>query len=370
MGGLAGGRYIGNRANRGKTTGDVIGGGGRSVMPRRIDAERRNAMARFNSAQNELQRQYEQFQAATQQPRGPLVPPGGGYSGGVIPRFQTGGAPRRTGALHGSIIGDPSSGRWVEHFPAIGQNPIYSGWGAVDTTQRGLTKRSFNNQNLPYPNRPPGGGYSGGVIPRFQAGGVPVGGGYGEYVKGFLGKTSGPGMREWARDRANKASHIQQAQRNLAPPRPRGWQLGGAVGYSHGGVFPRHGSVTEDPTNPGSYSIWKRGRTIGDLMGGGGRSIMPTRRRGNYNFNRSELYPNWSATGTGTPAPMVPTPPGGGYSGGVVPSFQTGGQLEDPLYPVESELADESPWYPDEEVGFEEAAPMQGGFDIFGRSGG
>ena len=47
MGGLAGGRYIGNRANRGKTTGDVIGGGGRSVMPRRLDAERRNAMARL-----------------------------------------------------------------------------------------------------------------------------------------------------------------------------------------------------------------------------------------------------------------------------------------------------------------------------------
>jgi hypothetical protein len=391
----------------------------------------------------------------------------GGLSGAKRGRFQTGGrtgAPRRTGALHGSIIGDPSSGEWTEHFPAIGQNPIYSGWGRVTKRPGGplgySTVTNFNNQNLPYPNRPPGGGYSGGVvprfqeggevtwqnatpeqwaalnrpawapeggawsrqarrdqhlaarglppslytgankrylaprfrrgfsgppvppppgggysggvIPRFQAGGVPVGAERREYVKGFLGKTRAhaPIGREWDRDERNRASHIQQAQRNLAPPRPRGWQGGGAVGYSHGGVFPRHGSVTEDPTNPGSYSIWKRGRTIGDLMGGGGRSIMPTRRRGNYNFNRSELYPNWSATGTGTPAPMVPTPPGGGYSGGVVPSFQTGGQLEDPLYPVESELADESPWYPDEEVGFEEAAPMQGGFDIFGRSGG
>ena len=60
---------------------------------------------------------------------------------------------------------------------------------------------------------------------------------------------------------------------------------------------------------------------------------------------------------------------------GVAPGFggrgwQEGGQLEDPLFPVESELADESPWYPDEEVGYEAAAPMQGGFDIFGRSGG
>jgi hypothetical protein len=50
--------------------------------------------------------------------------------------------------------------------------------------------------------------------------------------------------------------------------------------------------------------------------------------------------------------------------------WQVGGQLEDPLYPVESELADESPWYPDEDVGYEAAAPMQGGFDIFGRAGG
>ena len=56
-----------------------------------------------------------------------------------------------------------------------------------------------------------------------------------------------------------------------------------------------------------------------------------------------------------------PPPPGG---------WQEGGQLEDPIYPVESELADESPWYPDEDVGYEAAAPMQGGFDIFGRAGG
>ena len=163
-------------------------------------------------------------------------------------------------------------------------------------------------------------------------------------------------------------------------------------------------------------------------MGGGGRSIMPTRRRGNYNFNRSELYPNWSATGTGQ-VPTVPIPPGGWQEGGSVgintfipqpdllqdlsqrnsyqPLFagrrnkvlaarglppyrpviqemnpyaptrggggrgwQEGGQLEEPLFPVESELADESPWYPDEDVGYEAAAPMQGGFDIFGRAGG
>jgi len=82
-----------------------------------------------------------------------------------------------------------------------------------------------------------------------------------------------------------------------------------------------------------------RGKTTGDVIGGGGRSVMPTHRsRG------------------------VPVRPPGGW--------QLGGQLEEPIFPVESELADESPWYPDEEVGFEEAAPMQGGFDIFGRGGG
>jgi hypothetical protein len=249
--------------------------------------------------------------------------------------------------LHGSIIGDPSSGRWVEHFPAIGQNPIYSGWGAVDTTQRGLTKRSFNNQNLPYPNRPPGGGYSGGVIPRFQAGGVPVGGGYGEYVKGFLGKTSGPGMREWARDRANKASHIQQAQRNLAPPRGRGgysggviprFQTGGAVAPTNLGPFPGSPAAQPGYVSPYPYLPYSTPEST--------YGIIPRRP------SQRQMQMQAAHRGRG---------PGG---------WQVGGQLEDPLYPVESELADESPWYPDEDVGYEAAAPMQGGFDIFGRSGG
>ena len=86
---------------------------------------------------------------------------GGGVASlmGDVRGYQGGGAPRRTGALHGSIIGDPSSGRWTEHFPAIGQNPIYSGWGNVSwNPNKWSTVTSFNNQNLPYPNRPPGGG--------------------------------------------------------------------------------------------------------------------------------------------------------------------------------------------------------------------
>jgi len=85
-----------------------------------------------------------------------------GMAGGGVASlmgYQGGGAPRRTGALHGSIIGDPSSGRWTQHFPAIGQNPIYSGWGNVSwNPNKWSTVTNFNNQNLPYPNRPPGGG--------------------------------------------------------------------------------------------------------------------------------------------------------------------------------------------------------------------
>ena len=92
---------------------------------------------------------------------------GGGVASlmGGVRGYQGGGAPRRTGALHGSITGDPSSGRWTEHFPVGSFWPnvpslssIYSGWGTVDKRVPGQTITSFNNQNLPYPNRPPGGG--------------------------------------------------------------------------------------------------------------------------------------------------------------------------------------------------------------------
>ena len=92
---------------------------------------------------------------------------GGGVASlmGDVRGYQGGGAPRRTGALHGSITGDPSSGRWTEHFPVGSFWPnvprlssIYSGWGTVDKRVPGQTITSFNNQNLPYPNRPPGGG--------------------------------------------------------------------------------------------------------------------------------------------------------------------------------------------------------------------
>ena len=158
MGGLAGGRYIGNRANRGKTTGDVIGGGGRSVMPRRIDAERRNAMARFNSAQNELQRQYEQFQAATQQPRGPLVPPGGWQSGGEV-TWQNA-TPQQWAALNRPAWA-PEGGAWSrqarrdQHLAARGLPPsLYTGANKRYLAPH-LRRSPVGPPLLP---RPPGGG--------------------------------------------------------------------------------------------------------------------------------------------------------------------------------------------------------------------
>jgi len=91
---------------------------------------------------------------------------GGGVASlmGNVRGYQGGGAPRRTGALHGSITGDPSSGRWTEHFPIGSFYPdipslssIYSGWGTVDKRTPGQTITSFK-PNLPFPNRPPGGG--------------------------------------------------------------------------------------------------------------------------------------------------------------------------------------------------------------------
>ena len=64
----------------------------------------------------------------------------------------------------------------------------------------------------------------------------------------------------------------------------------------------------------------RRGRTAGDLTGGGGRSVEAVRRGGDP--RRSGLS---RAFGQGY---YGPPPPGGGYSGGVIPRFQTGGQMQ------------------------------------------
>ena len=267
MGGLAGVR-------RGRTAGDLTGGGGRSV-----EAVRRGGDPRRSGLSRVFGQGYY----------GP-PPPRGGYSGGVVPRFQTGGAPRRTGALHGSITGDPSSGRWTEHFPVGSFWPnvpslssIYSGWGTVDKRVPGQTITSFNNQNLPYPNRPPGGGYSGGVIPRFQSG-----------------------------DRI----------------RPRFDQFG-----NRRPVKIRNPNQLGDP---GLLEHWQNTNAAR-------RATVAAARRANQAQQQASRSP-------------------GGW--------QAGGQFPEAAFPGENQFADESPWYPDEEVWYEEAAPMQGGFDVFGRGGG
>ena len=250
MGGLAGGRYIGPR---GTTTGDATGGGGRSVMPNRDFLNALAERRRRQMLRNQMIGSGGGGAPATQQPHGPLVPPGGGYSGGVIPRFQAGGVP-------------------------------------VGAARREYLLNTF-----------PGTFYSGAY---------------------------GGSRREWDRDERNKAAHIQQAQRNLAPPQPRGWQAGRTV-------------------NPRA----------------GGESAMQRQRRMQWNNNMTGAIPaGWGPYGSPFSAnARFPSPPGG---------WQAGGQFPEPSFPVENQLSDESPWYPDEEVGYEEAAPMQGGFDVFGRGGG
>ena len=154
---------------------------------------------------------------------------------------------------------------------------------------RGLPYHQDYSPYIPHMAPPPRGGYSGGVIPRFQSG---------EQIAQMRASQRGQGQmglspQDMARFRARIRRDQHLEARGLPPSEytgPAGWE--------------------------------------------------PAPRRG---------------------TPPATNPPGG---------WQEGGQLEDPLFPVESELADESPWYPDEEVGYEEAAPMQGGFDIFGRSGG
>jgi len=197
---------MGGLANRGTTTGDVTGGGGRSVMPNR---DYLNSLA----ARRRFQQQFQRMMAS-RSAQMPLAP------------------------------------------------PTYEGYG---------------------PLTPPGGGYSGGVVPRFQQG---------------RALTPRAVKRAWGYSRPYDPRDLT---RQLGSP----YQVDKVNAAMQSGRIPHFG-----PESGGSWG---------------------------------------------------PPPPGG---------WQEGGQLEDPLFPVESELADESPWYPDEDVGFEAAAPMQGGFDIFGRSGG
>ena len=269
MGGLAGGRYIGPR---GTTTGDATGGGGRSVMPNRdflnaLAERRRRQMLRNQMIGS------GGSAPAIQGERRALTPPGGGYSGGVIPRFQGGSKIGGQGAAARARGRGRAPARRQQPWTWVPEEGL---WGLPNTATPGYF----------YTLKQPG------------QGGAPA------YTPGG----------------------------------------GGRGGYS-GGVVPR----------------FQSGRTMNPRAGG--ESAMQRQRRMQWNNNMTGAIPaGWGPYGAPFgPNARFPSPPGG---------WQGGGQFPEAAFPVENQLSDESPWYPDEEVGFEEAVPMQGGCDVFGRSGG
>jgi len=219
MGGMNA-RYVSGRG----ATGDLTGGGGRSVMPNRDLIN--NVIAR---RQRMLEaRRRGPAPPARQAPYGPLAPPGGGYSGGVIPRFQTGGQMLTAGPPQAPSPPSPSNFRYgFEHsgnYPWMPQSwqdrmaglrtsvsarslpqklqqfqtrsgpnvtdilkeqPAWwpesaRGWRAWQIPRRGIEGHSVGvaptgTRNLSGSGGR--GGYSGGVVPRFQGGGAPRAGG-------------------------------------------------------------------------------------------------------------------------------------------------------------------------------------------------
>ena len=347
MGGLTGGRYIGPRG----TTGDLTGGGGRSVMPNRDLIN--NVIARRQRILGARERMFEADRAAklaagTAGEYYPIqVPPGGGYSGGVIPRFQGGSKIRGQGAAARARGRGRAPARRQQPWTWVPEEGL---WGLPNTGDPGYfyTLKQPGQGGAPaYTPGGGGGGYSGGVIPRFQQGraltprAVKKAWGFSRPGNPAGMKTRMPladRQRSFARMQAGEIPHFGTSSGgSWGPPPPGGWQAGG-------GVIPR----------------FQSGRTVNPRAGG--ESAMQRQRRMQWNNRTTPIPAGWGAYG----APFgqgarFPSPPGG---------WQEGGQFPEATFPVESELADESPWYPDEEVGFEAAAPMQGGFDIFGRSGG
>ena len=258
MGGLAGVR-------RGRTAGDLTGGGGRSVEAvRRGGDPRRSGLSRV-FGQGYYGPPSREVPAGGWEP----PPPGGGYSGGVIPSFQGGGGvgfqqhirPRLSPTVAPNWFSGADRWKRNQHLAARGLPMRYQGVP--------IPSEVIYARQAPVP---PGGGYSGGVVPRFQAG----------------------------------------------------------------------GAMEANPFDDPNFD-W-------DKWNGAGRGYVAPQQTPRQAQMQSYL--------TGT------APRGGGRG------WQGGGQFPEAAFPVENQLSDESPWYPDEEVGYEEAVPMQGGFDVFGRSGG
>jgi len=308
-----------------RTTGDLTGGGGRSVEPVRRGAyPMTRAIGRYYGPQE------REVPAGGWAP----PPPGGGYSGGVIPRFQGGSKIRGKGAAARARGRGRAPARRQQPWTWVPEEGL---WGLPNTGDPGYfyTLKQPGQGGAPaYTPGGGGGGYSGGVIPRFQS-----------------GRTVNPRSVAAAARRRNAPPPPQERR---YPPRFNEWEMEKMLEEYRSSL----------PVPPGG---WQAGRTVNP------RSVAAAARRRNappppraQERIRFE-GPNWPffrGNGDIPPPPggwPVPPPPGG---------WQEGGQFPEAAFPVESELADESPWYPDEEVGFEEAAPMQGGFDIFGRSGG
>jgi len=292
MGGLAGVR-------RGRTAGDLTGGGGRSVEAvRRGGDPRRSGLSRV-------------FGHGYYPP-----PPGGGYSGGVIPSFQGGG---RTGYAPSSYTSPVD-----QYGRSWGFKRRHLGKSFDPRVQTKATQYALQN----YWGQPPGGGYSGGVIPRFQSGRTMNPRAAGEEAMKrqrrmqWNARTTAGGPAGWG------AYGSPFGPNARFPSPPGGWQAGGRTGT------PRAALKAWGYNRPGNPNALTRSTT-------------DEGRRRMYEAMRAGVAPGFGGRG-----------------------WQAGGQFPEASFPVENQLADESPWYPDEEVGYEEAAPMQGGFDVFGRGGG
>ena len=426
MGGLA-------SVRRGTTTGNLTGGGGRSVMPNRDFLNMLAARRRRQMALNQLIASGGGA-PATQQPRGPLVPPGGWQSGGEV-TWQNA-TPQQWAALNRPAWA-PETGGWSrqarrnQHLAARGLPP--SQWN------RYIAPRLRDPRSLPHPGntyggqpvlrsnpyatstKPPGGGYSGGVIPRFQAGGGPDYWPEGcpspkEHIQlanndWILAGELKVGDEVMTSEEPQKVTRVQRLEN-----RPRCEVLfedsdSIVTSYSHPYFVNSKGFV--------EVGDLEKGDVVGDLVvkdtkpfamgpvislsvdktetymlqGGTKENPVPV-----LSHNKSlpeppppprdpnrpiKYYGPWGAPYTtehrdrwlrrqqvkegATARKTARTRRLGSRSPG---GWQAGGQFPEPAFPVESELADESPWYPDEEVGYEEEFPAQGGFDIFGRSGG
>ena len=352
---------MGGLANRGMITGDVTGGGGRSVMPNRDYLNMLAAIRRQGERARRIPTGGGYGGIGYAPPEElPRVPPGGGYSGGVIPRFQGGSKIGGQGAAARARGRGRAPARRQQPWTWVPEEGL---WGLPNTGDPGYFYTLKQPGQGGAPAYTPGGGsrggYSGGVIPRFQS-----------------GRTMNPRAGAYAARQRFPTTPPLPSEIGYVVPPPRGWQAGGAMeanpfddpnfdwdkwnGAGRGYVAPQQ---TPRQAQMQSYLTGTAPRGGGRGWQGGGRTGTPRASLKAWGYNRPG-NPNAltrSTTDEGRrrmyEAMRAGVAPGFGGRG-----WQAGGQFPEASFPVESELADESPWYPDEEVGFEEAVPTQGGY--------